>query len=205
MEDSEKQPEAQTDARPDTRKKRRSRRGKPQPRVSPTRPYPRVALEKAVAVAKAIKEKNGGNPWPAEQVAAALGVSHKGVGFVYFLLSSKKFGLTDGTSSTGQVSLTDLGRELVYSGSPEDELRAKRAAFLNVEIFKQVLQHYNGSKLPEMQYLGNTLQDKFKLPPAFHEEFSRLFKQNCEYVGLDSGLDTDTPKTGKPKPAWSAL
>jgi hypothetical protein len=92
-----------------------------------------------------------------------------------------------GTSVKGQVSLTELGRELVYSGSPDEELKAKRTAFLKVDIFRDVFEHYQGSKLPEMQYLGNTLQSKFKLPAAFHEEFSNLFKQNCEYVKLDSG------------------
>jgi hypothetical protein len=153
------------------------------------RPYPRVPLEKAVAVAKALKEKNGGNPWPAEQVASVLQVSPRSGSFLYYLLSSKKFGLTEGASLTGQVSLTELGKELVYSGSAEEELRARQHAFLNVEIFKEVLEHYSGSKLPEMQYLGNTLQSKFKLPPEFHEEFSALFKQNCEYVELDSGAD----------------
>jgi hypothetical protein len=49
------------------------------------------------------------------------------------------------------------------------------------------LEHYKGGKLPEMQYLGNTLQNKFKLPAAFHEEFSTLFRQNCEFAGLASG------------------
>jgi hypothetical protein len=169
---------------------RRSKAGKkPAKKPNEFRPYPRVALEKTVEVAKAIKDKNGGNPWPASEIAGVLGLSAKGVGFVYYLLSSKKFGLTDGTSAKGQVALTDLGRQLVYSGSPEEELRARRAAFLKVDIFKEVLEHYKGSKLPEMQYLGNTLQSKFKLPVTFHEEFSNLFKQNCEYAGLDSGLD----------------
>jgi hypothetical protein len=60
------------------------------------RPYPRVLLEKAVSIARAIKEKNGGNPWPASEIAVVLEVSPKGVGFVYHLLSSKKFGLTGG-------------------------------------------------------------------------------------------------------------
>ncbi len=153
------------------------------------RPYPRVPLEKAIEVAKALKEKNGGNPWPAEQIANVLQLSPKSGGFQYYLLGSKKFGLTEGTSLNGQVFLTELGKQLVYSGSPEEELRAKQGAFLKVEIFKDVLEHYKGNKLPEMQYLGNTLQSKFKLPPEFHEEFSALFKQNCEYIGLESGSD----------------
>jgi len=172
------------------RKARRTKRTGAGKSSGGTRPYPRVPLEKVIAVASAIKEKNGGNPWPAQEVASALGVSAKASAFAYHLFSSKKFGLTDGTSTKGQVSLTALGRQLVYSGTADEELRAKRAAFLNVPIFKEVLEHYKGSKLPEMQYLSNTLESKFKLRPAFHQEFSELFKQNSEYVGLDSGTDS---------------
>src|SRR5260370_23165164 len=156
------------------RKRKRGTRSEANRLPSGKRPYPRVPLEKAIAVARAIKEKNGGNPWPASEVANALGVSPKGVGFVYSILSSKKFGLTEGTNVKGQVSLLELGRQLVYSGTSEEELRLKRAAFLNVPIFKDVLEHYKGNKLPEMQYLGNTLESKFKLRPEFHEEFSDL-------------------------------
>jgi hypothetical protein len=43
-----------------------------------------------------------------------------------------------------------------------------------------------------MQYLGNTLQTKFKLPPKYHEEFSRLFRENCKFVGLESGIEPQT-------------
>jgi len=174
-----------TKARRAARGKRRSARQKAR-KSAGNRPYPRIPLGKAAAVARAIKEKNGGNPWPAAEIANVLGISAKGVGFTYLLLSSQKFGLTDGASRDGQVSLSELGRRLVYSGSEDEELRARRDAFLSVEIFKHVLEHYNGSKLPEMQYLGNTLQSKFKLPTEFHEEFSRLFKQNCEFVHVDS-------------------
>jgi hypothetical protein len=183
-----------------SRKHARQKRPKGQ-KSAGNRPYPRVALEKAVAIARAIKEKNGGNPWPATEIANVVGVSPKGVGFIYLLLSSQKFGLTEGASAKGQVSLTELGRELVFSGSAEEELIAKQKAFLKVEIFKQVLEHYNGSTLPEMQYLGNTLQTKFKLPPGFHEEFSRLFKQNCEYAEFESttedGAHADAPTSHK--------
>ena len=41
---------------------RRNKRTKEHKISSPQRPYPRVPLEKAIAVARAIKDKNGGNP-----------------------------------------------------------------------------------------------------------------------------------------------
>jgi hypothetical protein len=169
--------------------------GKPAAKKGPSksgfRPDPRVPLEKSLQVAQAIKNKNGGNPWTGDQIANVIGISDKGVGFTYFLLSSKKFGLTEGAKAKGQVSLTPLGREIVYSGSPEEETAAKRKAFLSVDIFRQVLEFYDGNKLPEMQYLGNTLQNKFHLHSDFHEEFAILFRQNCEFVGLQSGLSKD--------------
>jgi hypothetical protein len=36
--------------------------------------------------------------------------------------------------------------------------------------------------------LGNTLQKQFGLDPETHEEFSRLFRENCKYLGLDEGF-----------------
>src|ERR1700679_2700321 len=82
------------------------------------RTYPRVPLERALLVALAIKEKNGGNPWPAEQVAAAVGLSSKTPNFFYLLAASQKFGLTTGIKIDGEVALTPLGREVVYGGTP---------------------------------------------------------------------------------------
>jgi hypothetical protein len=41
--------------------------------------------------------------------------------------------------------------------------------------------------LPEMKYLGNTLESEFGLLPKFHEEFSQVFRENCKYLNLTSG------------------
>ena len=40
-----------------------------------------------------------------------------------------------------------------------------------------------------MKYLGNTLEREFGLAPEYHEEFSRLFRENCKYLGITSGDD----------------
>jgi hypothetical protein len=68
-----------------TQSRKSRRKGKSSKKAAEYRPYPRVPLEKTVAVARAIKEKNGGNPWPAAEIAAVLGVSPKGVAFTYYL------------------------------------------------------------------------------------------------------------------------
>lgn len=187
--------ETQTSSRPTRLRKSKGKRNRK--RVGSYRSYPRFSLEKALAVPTAIKEKNGGNPWSAEQVASAVGLSPKNVDFYYLLAASQKYGLTTGTKTDGEVALTPLGREVVYSGSPEEELAAKRKAVLSVDIFSKVLQHYNGNRLPEMQYLGNTLEGKFELPNEFHEEFSKIFKQTCDYVGWKEGLELNAPEQSR--------
>lgn len=83
--------------------------------------------------------------------------------------------------------MTDLGRKLVYARAPEEELAAKNEAFFRIEVFKKVLDYYKGSDLPEMKYLGNTLEREFGLAPEYHEEFSRVFRENCKYLGITSG------------------
>jgi hypothetical protein len=61
--------------------------------------------------------------------------------------------------------LAELGRDIVYAPNPTAERNLKVQAFLNVDIFKRVLEYYKGSNLPEMKYLGNTLSKEFGLDP----------------------------------------
>jgi hypothetical protein len=162
------------------------------------RPYPVTTLAKALGVAQKIKELNGGNPWAPADVAVALGIGAKSPNLFYITAASRDFGLTIGTREAETISLADLGREIVYAPNVEVERQKKIEAFLRIEIFKKVLEHYKGSTLPEMKYLGNTLEREFGLAPEFHDEFSRLFRENCDDLGLSSGLgevsgQSDTP------------
>jgi hypothetical protein len=168
---------------------RRVRKGGKKKRAaeSGTRPYPSRTLADALKIPYAIKEKNGGNAWPPEDVARAVGISKKGVRFWYLSAASRDFGLTEGTRDSKLISLTELGKSLVYAPSVDEENALKIKAFLKVDVFKRVLDHYKGSKLPEMQYLSNTLVKEFNLASKFHKEFSELFSENCKYLKLSDG------------------
>jgi hypothetical protein len=76
------------------------------------RPYPRASLEDALKIPYALKEKNGGNPWPPADVAAAIGLSHKNTDFFYIAASSRDFGLTEGSRDSEFIALTEFGRDL---------------------------------------------------------------------------------------------
>lgn len=177
--------------KPKTRKKKGISKGKtdaPSAKVRWT--FPRATLEKALQIPNAIKTHHGGNPWEPEEIRRAIGVGTGGNAWFYLTAASRDYGLTVGTSSADKIALSDLGRELEYAPNPETEQRLKIKAFLSVDVFKRVLDYYQGSNLPDMKYLGNTLQKEFGLAPQTHNEFAQTFRQNCQYLGIVSGTAT---------------
>ena len=160
-------------------------------------PFPRTTLEEAVKIAYAIKDHNGGNPWEPDEIRKAIGAGTGGNAFFYLTAASRDHGLTVGTNAAEKIELTDLGRELVYAPNPEAEGAQKLRAFLAIDTFKRVLEYYKGSNLPEMKYLGNTLQKEFGLAPETHEEFSRTFRENCQYLGITSGIPASGGDNGE--------
>jgi hypothetical protein len=134
-----------------------------------------------------IKELHGGNPWEPEEIRKAISAGTGGNAFFYLTSASRDYGLTVGTPASDKIYLADLGREIAYAGNATVEAELKMRAFLNVEAFKRVLEYYKGSNLPEMKYLGNTLQKEFDLSPETHQEFSKIFRENCKFLGITSG------------------
>ena len=153
-------------------------------------PFPRATLEQAVQIPNAIKLHHGGNPWEPEEIRKAIGASTGGNAYFYLTAASRDYGFTTGTSAAEKIALDDLGRDLVYAPNEGTERALKLRAFLNIDVFKRVLEYYKGSNLPEMKYLGNTLEKEFSLAPDTHEEFSRTFRENCQYLGITSGVPT---------------
>lgn len=169
------------------------------------RPYPRKTLEDALKIATAIKTGNNGNPWAPDQVAKAVGMG-TGSSFFYLAQAARDFGLTEGGRDAAVISLTDLGRKAVFPSTPQDVEDAKMEAFLSVEKFKGVAQHYGGSNLPDEEFVKNTLQTQFGLDPRVHDEFLDFFKKNCRFVGIGADWDGAAAKqvaggTAKVSPA----
>lgn len=173
------------------------RTGKPRAAAVP-RPYPRRTLEDALRIPNAIKDKNGGNPWAPTQVAKAVDMGMSS-GFFYLTSAARDFGLTNGTREATEISLTDLGRRAVYPSSSDEKLKALREAFFSVEIFKKVVNHYHGSKLPEEPYLSNTLTTTFGLDASIVSEFVDLFAKNTRFVGIGTDWDGATDESNHAK------
>lgn len=161
--------------------------------MPPARTFPRRTLEEALAVPTALKDKNGGNPWATDEVAKALQVAKTNNKFFYLTAASRDYGLTLGTRDAAEISLTDLGRKAVYPSSPDAEYAARLEGFLGIDVFQRVLQHFGGSKLPEKEYLANTLQTQFGVDPSHHDEFIEIFSANCRYLQIGATFDLSSP------------
>lgn len=152
------------------------------------RPFPTRTLEEALAVPKAIREKNNGKEWDSEQVAqASLGIKKNNNRFYYLAAASRDYGLTVGGRDTEKVALTQLGHDIFFAGDEATARQKRIDAFFSVDIFKKVYDHYGSGKLPEDQYLNNTLQSEFNLPGGFHKEFRSIFEANCKFLGIEAG------------------
>jgi hypothetical protein len=159
-------------------------------RAMPPRAFPRRTVEEALAVPLALKDNNGGNPWPTDQVAKALGVAKTNNKFFYVTAASRDYGFSVGTRDAAEISLTELGRQAVYPASREDEQDARLKGFLNVQVFKRVLEHFGGSKLPDKQYLTNTLRTQFNIDEAVQDEFVDIYSRNCRFLGIGATYST---------------
>jgi hypothetical protein len=157
--------------------------------ASKTRPFPRRTLEQALRVPRTLRDKNGGQPWATTEVAKAMSLGAKSGNFFYLTSAAKQYGLTEGTSQTNEIALTELGRRAVYPSSAEEERSALRDAFLRVPAFRGVLEHYGGNKLPDKQYRENTLFTKFNLEPAIQDEFVDLLNKNSHFTGISGRLE----------------
>jgi hypothetical protein len=126
-----------------------------------------------------------------QRVTVALehqpGVARNG-NFFYISAASRDYGLAEGTRETAEIALTDLGRRAVYPESVSEQSQALVDAFLNVDAFRKVLNHYGGTNLPERPFLENTLQQSFGVAPEFYDEFVDIFIKNCRFLGIGANF-----------------
>lgn len=173
--------------------KNASRRGRS------ARPYPAKTIEEALSIPEAIRTQNNGKPWDTEDVAlASLDVAKSNNKFFYTAAAARDYGLTIGTRDTEKIELAPLGREIFFAGDEETKRAKLREVFFSIDTFKRVFEHYGSAQLPKKEFLANTLQKEFGLDPEWHDEFTRIFKANCKFLGIEKGLGANQkiPKTG---------
>jgi hypothetical protein len=175
--------------RPDDADEKPRKRGSSKQSTKPTsgkgKPwtFPKNTLEAAIAVAKAIEEKNAGNPMPSHDVARASGYKQStDWRFLDLLQSASKYGLTTGTGATATIHLTKLGQDVVAPSTPSQRAEALLKAFRAVKEFEAVEQHYGGKRIPEDEFFLNTLTRDFNIPRDRVSHFAKVFIENLQFL-----------------------
>ncbi len=166
--------------------------------------FPKNTLEEAIRVAKAIEEKNAGNPMHASDLAKAVGFRQSNDWrFLDLLRSANQYGLTSGTGKAAMIRLEKLGQDIVAPGSATERQHALLGAFRNVPEFKAVEEFYGGKKIPEDEFFSNTLTRSFNIPKDRVERFAEVFVANLEFLkSFDVLRPTSSvgTETGTPPP-----
>jgi hypothetical protein len=145
--------------------------------------FPKNPLEEAIAIAKAIEDKNGGNPTRADLLARAVGYNQPGDWrFLNLLRSANLYGLVSGSGKNATVFLEKIGQDVVAPGSPQDRKAALLAAFRNVDDFRKVDDYYGTKRIPEDEYFLNTLTRHFNIPRDRAPAFADVFRSNAVYL-----------------------
>jgi hypothetical protein len=161
--------------------------------AKPQRHFPNLPLEDALTIPQVIRAKAKGHPAEPKLIAKECALSPTSTKFFYLAAAARDYSLSVGTQDTDKIGLAELGRAIVFAPSADVERAKKIEAFFSVEKFKQVYDYYNGSDLPDEQYLTNTLETEFHIHSDHHALFVQVFKANCKYLGIEKGLGSVKP------------
>jgi hypothetical protein len=131
-------------------------------RESPT--YPKRSLVDALQIANAIKEHNAGNPYDRLDLAKSVNRSPSASQFRMLITASGQFGLTEGSYAASSISLTPLGRSIVFPQSPSERADNLRKALFSIPFYAKFFTDFDNNKLPPMDYLVGTLNRTYGIP-----------------------------------------
>jgi hypothetical protein len=100
------------------------------------------------------------------------------------LRSANQYGLVDGSTATGNVSLAKTGEDVVAPSSSKQRQDALLKAFHSVELFKKVQDFYSGKRIPEDEFFENTLVREFAVPRDRLRIFIDVFTANLKFLKL---------------------
>jgi hypothetical protein len=152
--------------------------------------FPKHTLTETLRVARALADKNGGQPLPPTETAIAMGLSPGSSDFRILLSSSIKYGLTSGSYNSERISLEEAGRNIVEPRSPEDERRAVISAILTPPTFRAIYDYFRSKKLPDEAFFVNTVVREFQVPREHAAKCVQVFTKNLEQTGLIHATNT---------------
>jgi len=162
-----------------TEKEKRKRR-------YPTTVYPKISLMETLKIAQAIKDHSAGKPYDRLDLAKTIGFSPASSKFRMMISSSNRYGLTKGNYNAKQIALTPLGTSIVSPKDSHERADGLKKALFNIDLFKRFFTDYDNNKLPDVQFLVNTLNRTYGIPVEDCKKcYSILVKNAKELKILD--------------------
>jgi hypothetical protein len=149
-----------------------------------TTAYPKNSLMDALRLAQSIKDNNAGKPYDLLDLAKSLDYSPASSGFRTLITSSGRYGLTTGSYKAKQIAITSLGLSIVSPQIPQEKWDGLKKALFNIELYRKFFTDFENNKLPEMQYLVNTLNRTYGIPNEDCEDCYKMIVKNAEELKI---------------------
>jgi hypothetical protein len=83
-----------------------------------------------------------------------------------------------------QIGLTDLGKHLVNASDPEGQVAARRAAVLNLKAYRELIESFDGTELPEIGTLASRLQFDYGKSEELSTRAAQAFIDSVRHAGM---------------------
>lgn len=145
---------------------------------------PSKTLKDSIRVGKAMVDSNAGKTTDKLTLAQLMDLSPTSSTFIQLLSSSQMYGLTEGSAFSGQISLTDLGKDYFYPRSSDEENKALFKAANFPPLLKKIYDHFNNNKLPPFENAKNILLRNFSIKEDKLKHAWNIIRENAKLVGF---------------------
>ena len=149
-----------------------------------TTAYPKNTLMDALRIAQSIKNNNAAKPYDLLDLATSLNSTPASSTFRSLITSSSRYGLTTGSYKAQQIALTPLGQTIVSPQNMQERADGLKKALFSIPLFQRFFTDFENNKLPEMQFLVNTLNRTYGIPTEDCEDCYDIIVKNAEELKI---------------------
>ncbi|MBI4664507.1 MAG: hypothetical protein HY735_37415 [Verrucomicrobia bacterium] len=143
--------------------------------------YPLYPLESCVEIGEAVKQLGGLKaPVPKSVLASHLKLAESQV-LNQRIGSSKSFGIVRGRA---EYTLSETGQRYFFPSDTTEKAKALLAFLSYPVIFNQLIERFDGQKLPDPEILGNILLKESKVPQSWSGRVAGFFVRSAKYAAI---------------------
>jgi hypothetical protein len=144
--------------------------------------YPYTPLKSCLDVGEAVFRLGGARALVSRSlIASHLKEDERSQSLSFKLGSAKAYGIIDGRSHFG---LTEAGKRYFLPTTPLDKESALREFVASPPAFRLLINRFDGSRVPEVEMLGNVLHREAHVAPSWKERVAGFFLRSAKHAGI---------------------